>query len=209
MLEVLWNDAHAARHLEPFAGAAIGRHEFAIKPKGDEGAFADVASRLGPRVGREHHVLIQDQGGLFLYLNLDLAKFAEIAHGCGGHLDRAILPFVAGLDTVGAVILDVHPESLSLKGHAGVFSDKHHGSFRGVAQVKRRGDDAMVRGVDLHEHRTDTFGLGTIEVIADQRLVDDDAELAAVAELRVQGTWLRGITLGDFFQGTVLEKTAD
>ena len=67
----------------------------------------------------------------------------------------------------------------------------------------------MVRGVDLHEHRTDAFGLGTIEVIADQRLVDDDAELAAVAELRVQGTWLRGITLGDFFQGTVLEKTAD
>ena len=67
----------------------------------------------------------------------------------------------------------------------------------------------MVGSVDLHEDGPDAFGLGAVEVVADQRLVDDDAEFAAIAELRMKGAGLRGIAFGDLLKRTVLEKTPD
>ena len=67
----------------------------------------------------------------------------------------------------------------------------------------------MVWGVNLHEHGAHPFSLGTIEVIADERFVDDDTKLATVAKLCVQGAGLRGIALGNFLQRTVLKETSD
>jgi len=198
LLEVLRDDAHAAGHLESLSGAAVGGHEFAVESKGDESAFADMSGRLGPRIGREHHVLVHDERGLFLHLHLYLAQLTEITHGSGGDLDCAILAFVAGLDAVIAVILDIHTESLGLEGQPLRRGAGHHRPRRGVTQVDCRGDDAMVRGVDLHEHGADSLGFSSIEMIADQGLVDDDAKLATVAKLCVQGARLRRIAFGDF-----------
>jgi hypothetical protein len=43
----------------------------------------------------------------------------------------------------------------------------------------------MVWGVDLHEHSANSISLGAIEVITDERFVDDDAKLATVVAHRV------------------------
>jgi hypothetical protein len=67
----------------------------------------------------------------------------------------------------------------------------------------------MVRGIHLHEDSPDAFGLGSIEVVADERLVDDDTEFAAITEFRMESAGLRRIAFGDFLKGTVLEKTPD
>ena len=67
----------------------------------------------------------------------------------------------------------------------------------------------MVWGVNLHEHGANPFSLGAIEVIADERFVDNDAELTTVAELCVQGAGLRGIALGNFLQRTILKETSN
>jgi len=55
----------------------------------------------------------------------------------------------------------------------------------------------MVWGVDLHEHGADSFGLGSVEVVADERLIDDDAEFTAVAKLRVQGAGFRRVAINN------------
>ena len=67
----------------------------------------------------------------------------------------------------------------------------------------------MVRRVDLHEDSADPLGLRAVEVVADQRLVDDDAQFAAIAELGVQGARLRRVAFGDLLERTVLEKAPD
>lgn len=67
----------------------------------------------------------------------------------------------------------------------------------------------MVGRVDLHENGPQAIGLGSVEVVTDQRLIDDDAEFAAVAELSVQGAGLGRIAFGNLLKGTVLEKTSD
>ena len=67
----------------------------------------------------------------------------------------------------------------------------------------------MVRGVDLHEDRPDALGLGAVEVVADEGLVDDDTEFAAIAEFRMESAGLGRIAFGDLLERTVLEKTPD
>ena len=67
----------------------------------------------------------------------------------------------------------------------------------------------MVGGVDLHEHRAQALRTRAVEVFADQGIVDDHAEFAAVAELGVEGTGFGGVAFGDLLERTILEERAD
>jgi hypothetical protein len=67
----------------------------------------------------------------------------------------------------------------------------------------------VVGGVDLHEHRAQALGLGPAEVVADQRFVDDDAQFAAVTEVRMKDARLGGIAVDDVLEGAVLEERPD
>ena len=67
----------------------------------------------------------------------------------------------------------------------------------------------MVGRVHLHEHGPDALGADAVEMVADERLVDDDPELTAVAQLGMQGPGPVRVALGDVLQRTVLEEGAD
>jgi hypothetical protein len=168
-----------------------------------------VPGGLGPGVRGQHHVFVDQQGRIRRQLQLGLPEFAEIAHRGGGDGERAVVADLADLDAVVAVILDFQAQRLGLERHAGILGHQDHGALGLVAQVERGGDDAVVGGVDLHEDGADAIGTGAVEMVADQRLVDDHAQLAAVAQLGVERAGTRRIAFGDLLQRTVLEEGAD
>ena len=168
LLKVLGDDAHAARHLQALASPAVGRKEFAVEAERDEDVLADVAGGFAPVAGSQHHVLVYGRDGFALQLDLDLGEFLEVAHRGGGHVDRLVVADIAGLDAVVPVVLDLQAEGLRLEGHAGVLGDEDHRALGGVAKVKRRSDDAMVGGVDLHEDGPQALGAFAVEVLADE-----------------------------------------
>ena len=168
-----------------------------------------MAGRLAPGVRSEHHVFVDDQRGLFFDFHLNLRQFTEVSHGGGRDTDGAIVADVAGLNAVVAVVLHIHAKGLGLHRHAGVLGDEHDLSFGSVAQIKRRGDDPVVGCIDLHENGAEAFGFGAIKVIADEGLVDDDAEFAAIAQFGVKGARFTGIALGNFLQRSILKQTPD
>ena len=195
--------------MQALACPAVISEELAVKRQWHEGALADVARGLGPRIRGEHDVLVDHRGGVGGQFQLCLPQFPEIAHRGGRDRDGAIIAHVADLDPVVAVILDLKAERLGLEGHARILGDEHDRPLGGITQVKGGGDNAVVGGVHLHEDRPDPLGAGAVEVVADQRFIDDDTELAAVAQFRVQRTGALGVAFGDLLQRTVLEQRAD
>ena len=168
-----------------------------------------MAGRLGPGVRGEHDVLVDQGGDVGRELQLRLPELPEIPHGRGRDGDRAVIADLAHLDAVVAVILHLEPEGLGLERHAGVLRHQDDRALGGVAEVEGGRDDPMVRRVDLHEDGAHALRAGAVEVVADERLVDHDAQLAAVAELGVERARPAGVAFGDLLQRAVLEERTD